>query len=90
MQWMKACLLSTLTASCLAFADPASNIQPVNINTANVEQLAALKGIGELKAQAIVAYRDHHGKFTSPEELTKVKGIGEATLASNRQLLVAE
>ena len=63
---------------------------PVNINTASVEQLASLKGIGEMKAQAIVAYRDHHGKFTSPEELTKVKGIGEATLASNRQLLVAE
>ena len=49
----------------------------VNINTAGVEELKALPGIGPSKAAAIVAYRDQHGKFKSVDELKQVKGIGE-------------
>jgi len=47
-----------------------------NINTATVEELSALKGIGESTAQKIVEYRKMH-KFSSVEEIMKVKGIGQ-------------
>ncbi len=52
----------------------------LNINTATVEELTALPGIGEAKAQAIVDYRAEHGPFRYPEELLNVKGIGEGIL----------
>lgn len=58
----------------------------VNINTADAQALATvLNGIGLKKAEAIVAYREQHGKFTSPEQLLEVKGIGKATLDKNRE-----
>ncbi len=51
----------------------------VNINTADVAQLTALNGIGEVKAASIVAYREEHGSFHSIEEIMEVSGIGEGT-----------
>lgn len=54
---------------------------PVNINTATAEELQALPGIGPTRAKAIVAYREEHGPFVYPEDLRKVSGIGEGTLA---------
>lgn len=60
----------------------------VNLNTADAATLQReLLGIGEVKAQAIVAYRDEHGDFASVDELLEVKGIGEATLEKNREKL---
>lgn len=60
--------------------------EPVNVNTADPMTIAdALKGIGPSKAEAIVAYRDQHGAFRSVEELLDVKGIGEKTIAENRE-----
>jgi len=51
---------------------------PVNINQATATEIAAaLKGIGETKAEAIVEYRKLNGEFISAEQLTEVKGIGE-------------
>lgn len=56
----------------------------VNINTASAEELATLlKGIGIKKAQAIVDYREANGPFASIDDLTNVKGIGEATVRNN-------
>lgn len=52
----------------------------VNINTATADQLETLPGIGEVKAQAIIQYRETYGPFQSVDELTLVKGIGEKTL----------
>jgi competence protein ComEA len=49
----------------------------VNINTANADELATLNGIGKAKAEAIVAYRTANGNFTTVDDLTKVKGIGD-------------
>ncbi|KGI55794.1 ComEA family DNA-binding protein [Campylobacter sp. MIT 97-5078] len=48
----------------------------VNINTASLEELKTLKGIGETRAKAILEYRADQN-FTSVEELKKVKGIGD-------------
>lgn len=61
---------------------------PVNINTADAPALmAAIKGVGEKKAQAIVKYRKEHGPFKSVDELADVPGIGEKTVQKNRNNL---
>ena len=63
----------------------------VNINKADAATIAAvLTGIGTSKAEAIVAYREMHGAFTSIEELREVKGIGMATLDRNRERISLE
>ncbi len=49
----------------------------LNINTSTVEELTAIKGIGEKTAAKIIAYREQNGKFKSKEEIMAVKGIGE-------------
>lgn len=54
----------------------ASSVASVNLNQASMDELVKLKGVGDKKAQAIVAYRKQHGDFKSVEDLAKVKGIG--------------
>ncbi len=51
----------------------------ININTADVDTLTRLEGIGETKAKAIIDYRVKNGNFSSAEEIMNVKGIGEKT-----------
>jgi len=63
--------------------------EPVDINTADAQTLTQLKNVGEKKAQAIVEYRESHGKFASVEDLVNVKGIGQDTLDENRVNLIA-
>ena len=53
----------------------------VSLNNASAEDLTELKGVGEVTAQAIVAYREEHGGFKDVEELLEVSGIGPAKLA---------
>src|SRR5215208_12311 len=57
---------------------------PLDLNTATVEQLDELDGIGPATAQQIVEYREAHGGFGSVEELDQVPGIGETRLAALR------
>ena len=52
----------------------------VNINTATLEQLQTIKGIGKKKAEAILQYRKEHGAFRTKEDLLQVKGIGKKAL----------
>lgn len=52
----------------------------VNINTASAQELEGLPGVGPSRAADIVAYREANGPFRIPEDITKVKGIGESTM----------
>ncbi|MGE8439403.1 MAG: ComEA family DNA-binding protein [Pseudomonas palmensis] len=63
----------------------------VNLNSADVQTLQeSLAGIGKAKAEAIVAYREAHGAFTSVDELLEVKGIGQALIERNREKLTVK
>lgn len=53
----------------------------VNLNTATVAELDAVKGIGQAKALAIVDYRTKNGPFKSVDDLRSVKGFGEKSVA---------
>jgi competence protein ComEA len=59
----------------------------VNLNTATVQQLDALPGVGPVTAAAIVAWRDANGKFTSVDQLAEVDGIGPGRLEKLRPLV---
>jgi competence protein ComEA len=59
----------------------------VNINTAGVEELTQLEKVGEKVAQRIVAYREAEGLFAAPEELMKVKGIGQKVFEANKEMI---
>lgn len=61
--------------------------EPVNLNTATVEQLDTLPGVGPVTAAAIVAWRDANGAFSSVDQLGDVDGIGPARLAKLRDLV---
>jgi competence protein ComEA len=60
----------------------------VNLNTATLEQLDTLPGVGPVTAQAILTWRESNGRFSSVDDLLDVKGIGDATLAELRELVV--
>ena len=62
----------------------------ININTAGVEELTELKNVGLKTAERIVAYRQAHGPFKSPQELTNVKGIGEKIVARNQDRIAVD
>ena len=73
---------STATAPTSDPSPTTSAALMININTATLEQLDLLPGIGPVTAQAIIDYRTEFGPFETPEDLLNVKGIGEKKLAA--------
>jgi competence protein ComEA len=72
----------------LSQPDVVQSSAEININTANAALLAdALNGVGNAKAEAIVAYRESNGKFLSIDDLALVSGIGIATVERNRSMI---
>ena len=59
----------------------------VNINTATKEQLMTLNGIGAVKAQAVIDYRQENGGFYSIDEMMQISGIGEKTFEKIKQFI---
>ncbi|HEY3488027.1 MAG TPA: helix-hairpin-helix domain-containing protein [Gammaproteobacteria bacterium] len=77
-------LIKVLSFAMLTFSAVVAAAGKVNINTADAKALAAaLEGVGQSKAEAIVQYRTEHGPFKSVEALVNVKGIGQSVIKSN-------
>ncbi len=83
-------LLVALFVAFFMVAGPIWAGDMVNLNTATVVELQAVKGIGEKTASAIVAYRNEFGAFHKVDDLLDVKGIGEKSLAKFRDSLTVE
>mgnify|MGYP000922274357 CR=1 FL=1 len=71
----------------LNFLQPAAATQLINLNTATAAELETLPGIGPVKAQAIIDYRQQNGAFSRIEDLTKVSGIGSKTFEKLKHLI---
>jgi competence protein ComEA len=85
---LSAASLQALSNEALSNADITNSSLGININTANAALLAdALNGVGNAKAEAIIAYREANGKFLSIDDLALVSGIGAATVELNRGLI---
>ncbi len=62
----------------------------VDINAADQETLMTIKGIGEKRAAAIIAYRDQNGNFKSVDQLMEVRGVSESLVEKNRDSLTVK
>lgn len=72
--------VSMLVLALIVGSFPAMAAGKIDINTATVEQLVEVKGIGEVLAQRIIEYRQANGSFKSLNDLENVKGVGGKTL----------
>lgn len=81
---MRKFVLACFYAILLALS-AATYAAPVDINSADAALLAqSIKGVGDKRAEAIVAYRNEHGPFKSVDDLAKVPGIGVKVVEQNR------
>ncbi|KAA0549342.1 competence protein ComEA [Bacillus sp. BGMRC 2118] len=78
------------TPSNVSSSNSNSEQNVVNINSATVEQLDILPGIGPSKAESIIAYREENGNFKSVDDLVNVPGIGEKSLDSLREHITVQ
>lgn len=62
----------------------------INVNTATSEELQTIPGIGPAKASAIIQFRDENGRFDTIDDLIKVSGIGNKTLESMKEYIIAK
>jgi len=79
--------MPVLPGSTEASPTNASNADLINVNTASLEQLDSLPGIGPTTAQKIIDYRTEHGPFSTIDDLDNVSGIGPSTLDQIRALV---
>ncbi|WNK21584.1 ComEA family DNA-binding protein [Halomonas piscis] len=76
---LTAALLLSLTLG-LSGGALAQQVAPINVNTADAELLEELPGIGPSRAEALIKEREANGEFKDADDLTRVSGIGEATV----------
>jgi competence protein ComEA len=68
----------------------AADLQKVNLNTATLEELMTLDGIGQKVAERILSFREKNGPFQNPEDLMMVKGVGEKIFDANKEKIVIQ
>lgn len=67
-----------------------TQVVALNLNTATAEQLMNIEGLGVVKANAIIHYREENGGFSTVEEIMEVSGIGEAIYEKTKNFLCVE
>ncbi|GAB0110372.1 ComEA family DNA-binding protein [Pseudoalteromonas distincta] len=72
--------IATANAQLSEVAKQMPHVETISINNADAQTLAKLPGIGKMKAQAIVDYREKNGEFKDIQDLSQVKGIGKKLL----------
>ena len=82
-KFMVAWVISILVFILLPLASAQAS-EKININTASAQELTELKYIGDKVAERIVQYRDEHGPFKSPDDITNVRGIGIKIFEANK------
>lgn len=80
-------ITTTKSNTTLKIVTTTESLKLININTATIDELMKLSGIGESKAQAILLYREENGLFKSIDELKNVKGIGEKLFESIKEFI---
>ncbi len=93
MQKANMTVLTALTvALMMAWVVPvlAADMEKVNINTATLEDLMTLDGIGQKYAERILEFREKNGPFQKPEDLLMVKGIGHKILDRNLDRIIVQ
>ncbi len=100
--WIKRISLAFVVAllpATFSYANPAEptpatstavQFEKININNADAKMLTALTGVGTVKAQSIVEYRNQNGRFNTTADLLAVDGIGQATVAKNEGRIVLD
>lgn len=79
---------SVLLTLILALPVLGFSAESININTADKDALmSVINGVGDRKAEAIISYRKENGPFKSIDELTNIKGIGQAMVDKHRDIL---
>ena len=85
-----AIMTAVLTIFVLFSSVWAAETQQVNINTATVQELSQLKGVGPAYAAKIVAYREANGPFAKSEDIMQVPGIGTKTFDVNKDRIIVD
>lgn len=79
-----------ITQSAGVEIDSKNNKTMININTATIEELQKLPGVGEAMAKKIITYRTQNGKFKNIEDIKNVSGIGEAKFNNIKDFIIAK
>jgi len=93
MQKTKMAVITILTvALMMSWVVPAlaADMDQVNINTATLEELSTLDGVGQAVAAKILDFRTKNGPFQKPEDLMMVKGIGQKMFDKNKDRIIVK